>query len=141
MTEETIYIKPWMRGFLLLAAIYNIVWGALIYYFPAAYYYWLSKGATPDSETIVKVQGALVVLIGIVLLAPAFGRANRWFLVGVGLIAKLLGGVLVYLIILQQLVTRPFVFQLIMSDAIWIIPFYIIMRHYKKVNELDTTPS
>ena len=44
-TKEALRIEPWMRGFLLLAGVYNLGWGFFIYEFPTAFYHWVTMTA------------------------------------------------------------------------------------------------
>jgi len=126
------YIKPWARGIHILAGIYNVVWGLLIYFYPQAYFAWLAKGLNLEHNSLVMWQGLAVVLLGILLLMAGFGTAKRWWISSIAMALKLIGGVLVYWLLLQVQVTKPFVFQLIMSDLIWLPLLFAALRQYKK---------
>ena len=127
----TAYIKPWARGILVLAGIYNAVWGLLIYFFPEPYFTWLSKGVLLDYHPLVKWRGLGVLLLGMLLLVGGFGTAKRWWVPAVALGLKVLGAGLVFALLMDFNMTRSYLFQLIMSDLVWVLPLYLCMRQYR----------
>ena len=130
--QSTPIIPHWMRGILILAATYNLVWGMLIIFFPEAYFSWLSKGLPMIETGLIKGQGMAVFIVGILLFSTGIGKPGRWPIILAVVLAKLLGGVLVYAFILGGTFTKPLLFQIIMSDIVWVPPLFVIMKHYKK---------
>lgn len=114
-----------MRGFLLLAAIYNLIWGLFIYNFPEAYYAWIS-GEDPVFKEIVKYQGLGILFFAGAFLTAAIYPLKVWYLVWAGFLAKLFGGLLVYVFVMEYGFTKKFLFQLLMNDLIWVLPLLLI---------------
>lgn len=131
-------IPYWMRGILLLAAAYNFVWGMLILFFPAAYIHWLSKGMVEPSMMLIKGVGAAVFLVGALLMMATIGKPASWVYILAAFIAKAMGGPLVYIIVLEATFSKPFLFQVVMSDLIWLPPLFNIMRHYKILAQAES---
>jgi len=135
-TPQTIF-PNWIRGFLLIAAAYNILWGIFIGFFPEAFFQWVteSKDELPD---IIKWQGKGVLLMAGVYLACAIHPGKLWYLVFFAAFTKFAAGLWFYFNILDQEVGDKGIFHLLMNDAIW-IPLLIFIgfraRAYKKAKD------
>lgn len=114
-----------MRGLLLLMAAYNILWAAFIVWFPSTFYEWVTQ-IEATAPAIIKWQGRGVLLMGGVYFVSALHPGRFWYLMVVGALTKLVGGIWFYFAILEQQVGEKALFHLIMNDAIW-IPFLIAM--------------
>lgn len=127
MEEETLplRIEPWMRGLLLLAGAYNIGWGAFIYYFPASFYQWVTDGYT-EPLSLIKWQGLGVLLFGTGYIIAAIYPHRYGWIVPLGILSKTLGAIGFYFIVMEQTITRPYLFHLIMNDLLWLIPLAVI---------------
>lgn len=123
--EITVKVPPWMRGFLLIAAIYNVAWGIFIYNFPASYFRWLTKSSL-EAPALISYQGLGTLIFGVIYLLAAIYPLKLWFLILLGILSKIAGAVGAYFIIMDQQLTRTFLFQVIMNDLIWVIPFIVI---------------
>jgi hypothetical protein len=113
------------RGFLLLLAAYNIIWGVFIYNFDTSYVKWITMGAT-EYNVWVKGQGFGVILVGISMLMGAIAPNKFKLLILIGFISKIAGGPLVYYLIMQAEYNKRFLFHLIMNDLIWVVPLAYI---------------
>jgi hypothetical protein len=118
-------IPHWMRGFLMLAAIYNLIWGIFIYNFPEAYFTWITA-KEPTVIDVVQYQGLGVLLFAGVFLTAAIYPFKVWYMLWAGVAAKLFGGILVFYLIMETEVTKKFIFHLIMNDLVWVGPLFII---------------
>lgn len=117
-TPQTIF-PNWIRGFLLIAAAYNILWGIFIGYFPETFFHWVteSKAAVPD---IIAWQGKGVLLMAALYLACAIHPGKLWYLVFLAALTKIGGGLWFYFDILEQQVGDKAIFHLLMNDGIWV---------------------
>ncbi len=135
-TPQTIF-PNWMRGFLLIAAAYNILWGVFIGYFPKAFFQWVteSKEVAPD---VIGWQGKGVLLMAALYLACAIHPGRFWYLVFVAAVTKVAGGIWFYYTILEQEVGDKGIFHLLMNDGIW-VPFLLFIGFrafaYKKFKD------
>ncbi len=117
-TPQSLF-PQWMRGFLLAAAAYNILWGVFIGWFPETFYQWVteSEGSVPS---IIEWQGKGVLVMVAVYAACALHPGRFWYLVLFGAASKLIGGIWFYFDILEQEVGKKGLFHLLMNDFIWI---------------------
>jgi hypothetical protein len=134
MEENKAKIPQWMRGFLLLASIYNIAWGIFIYNFPTAYYGWLTK-TNLEAPAIISYQGLGTIAFGAIYFLTACYPLKLWFLILLGILSKLTGAIGIYYIIMDQQMTRTFIFQMLMNDLIWIVPFILIFFKVMEVRK------
>lgn len=139
-TPQTIF-PNWMRGFLLIAAAYNILWGIFIGYFPETFFQWVteSEGIAPG---IIGWQGKVVLLMAAVYLTCAIHPGKFWYLLFFAALTKIGGGIWFYYSILEQEVGDKGIFHLLMNDGIW-VPFLILIGiraiAYKKAKDETTT--
>jgi len=135
-TPQTIF-PNWVRGFLLAATAYNILWGVFIGWFPETFFQWVteSKDAMP---AIIEWQGKAVLAMAAVYLACAIHPGKFWYFAFFGALTKLGGGIWFYMVILEQEVGKKGIFHLLMNDAIW-IPMLIFIgfraKAYKKAKD------
>ena len=115
----------WMRGFLLLAGIYNLAWGIFIYSYSEAFYVWLAEADTKENQW-VEYQGIGVIVFGLVYLLACLYPIRFWFLILLGLLSKLCGGLIVYHLIVDKSLTDHFIFHLLVNDLAWVVPLAII---------------
>ena len=125
MEEISEKVPPWMRGLLLLAAIYNVAWGLFIYNFPTSYFKWLTK-ASLEAPALISYQGLGTLIFGAIYLSAALYPLRLWFFIPLGILSKIVGAVGAYYIIMDQQITRTFIFQVIMNDLIWVVPLIVI---------------
>lgn len=127
-------ISPWMRGVLLLAAIYNLAWGIFIYNFPDAFYHWVtgSTGATPG---IISYQGIGVLLFAALYFVSALYPQKFWYFILLGVLSKIIGSAWFYFEIMDQQVTKRFLFHIIMNDLAWVFPLGIIAYRASQIKK------
>lgn len=118
-------VQPWMRGFLLLAGMYNIGWGIFIYVFPDSFYQWITQSALP-APWYITWQGLGVLLFGMVYWLVASYPRRFWWMLALGIASKAVGAVGFYFIVMEQM-TKQYVFHLLMNDLLWLIPFTVIL--------------
>ena len=118
-------VEPWMRGMLLLMGAYNIGWGIFIYAFPDSFYQWLTQ-TEQLAPPLITWQGLGVLAFGVAYMLIALYPTRLWFLVGLGFLSKFFGAIGFYFVIMQQNITKKYIFHLIMNDLIWLIPLGII---------------
>ncbi|MEL6535255.1 MAG: hypothetical protein AAFQ98_07590 [Bacteroidota bacterium] len=123
--ELPLRIMPWMRGFLLLATGYNILWGIFISQYPDSFYLWV-RGIKEEAPTLVTYQGYGVLVMAIVFLVAALHPKKYWYLPGFGALAKLGGAAGFWLLIMELETSKKFLFHLIFNDLVW-VPFLIVI--------------
>lgn len=119
-TETPQPIFPhWMRGFLLAATAYNVLWGIFIGWFPETFYQWVTESDKVVPE-VIQWQGRAVLIMAAVYLASAIHPGRFWYLIFFGAFTKLAGGIWFYFDVLEQEVGKKGVFHLLMNDGIWV---------------------
>lgn len=123
-----------MRGFLLVAGVYNLAWGIFIFNFQDAYYSWLLE-INNQAKWLVTYQGAGVIIFGLIYLLACLYPVRFWYLILLGLFSKLFGAVGVYFFILDKSITNHFIFHLLVNDFLWVVPLAVItFRAFKLHN-------
>jgi len=82
--------QPWMRWALVLAGIYNLVWGAAVILYPNALFSLIGM-EPPRYPQIWQCVGMIVGVYGVGYLLAARRPLRHWPIVLVGLLGKLLG--------------------------------------------------
>ena len=118
-------LPPWMRGFLLMAGVYNLAWGIFICNFPDAYYNWLIGANNRESQLVV-YQGAGIIVFGLIYILACLYPIRFWYLILLGLLSKMFGAVGVYFFITDKSLTNHFIFHLLVNDLVWVIPLAMI---------------
>ncbi|MBK6264426.1 hypothetical protein JKA74_05205 [Marivirga sp. S37H4] len=117
-------VQPWMRGVLLIGAVYNIAWALFLYWKPGSYIKWISEGEQTENPWVI-YQAIGVGIIGLCMfLSTLYPIKLRWLIV-LTFIAKLLGGLFVYQLIMEAMFTKKFMFHLLMNDLVWLIPLFL----------------
>lgn len=123
-----------MRGFLLVAGVYNLAWGIFIFNFQDAYYSWLLE-TNKQAKWLVTYQGAGVIIFGFIYLLACLYPVRFWYLILLGLFSKLFGAVAVCFFILDKSITNHFIFHLLVNDFLWVVPLAVItFRAFKLHN-------
>ncbi len=123
---EKAIIKPWMRGVLLLAGVYNLAWGMFMSIFPESFISWLSDGRVIAESDFLFLQARAVLVFGVFLIMLGV-KLQHWFrLVWLAVGFKLIGPVVTYYGLLEGVFSKKFIFHLVMNDLIWLIPLVSI---------------
>lgn len=137
----------WMSWVLVAAAIYNIVWGAVVVLAPAFTFRVLGvdlDAMDPESVTLLlpiwQCVGMIVGVYGIGYAVAARDPLAHWPIVLVGLLGKLFGPIgFVDAVFVREVFPLSFGYTIITNDLIWWIPFTLILvaawrrRHPKPV--------
>lgn len=125
----------WMRGFLLAASAYNVLWGIFIGWFPESFYQWVTESEAAAPE-IIAWQGKAVLAMVVVYFLNAIHPGKFWYLSAFGAFTKVAGAIWFYFAILEQEMGKKAIFHLLMNDLIW-VPFLMWISYrglqYKKL--------
>jgi len=132
-TPQSLF-PQWMRGFLLAAAAYNVLWGVFIGWFPETFFQWVTESEA-GAPGIISWQGKGVLMMAAVYLVCAIHPGKYWFLILFGALTKVGGAIWFYLDILDSELGKRGIFHLLMNDLIWTpLLLWITVRafQYKK---------
>ena len=132
-------IEPWMRGLLLLAGAYNVGWGVFIYAFPQTFYQWITQ-TTQETPWYIEWQGIGVLAFGLAYILAAIYPIRLWWIIGLGFFSKLIGAIGFYFVVMQQIITKKYIFHLLMNDLVWLIPLGIILIRVMRVRRTQEQP-
>ena len=130
MSDRSANSRPpaWMRVTLVLAAAYNLVWGAWVIVFPNALFDFAGMPA-PNYPQIWQCVGMIVGVYGIGYLIAASDPRTHWPIVLVGFLGKVLGPIG----FLEALVRGDFPLRfgatIVTNDLVWWVPFGLILWH------------
>lgn len=115
---------------LLIAAIYNLGWGAIIAIYPQI----LLFGHPPDVYLLILIQciGMLVGVYGIGYYIASRNPQKYYPLVLVGFIGKVLGPIGAVYNIYKGLLPTSFLLVNLLNDLIWLWPFAWIILQARK---------
>lgn len=119
-------IQAWMRGVLLIASVYNVAWSVFLFWSPDSYIKWMTEGVQTENRWVL--YQAIGILVVAIMLFMGFLKPLKFrWLIFISFLAKLLGGVAVYLLIMESQFTKKFMFHLLMNDLVWLFPLLLIV--------------
>lgn len=118
----------WTKAVLLAAAVYNLVWGLWVIFWPKALFQWLDL-EVPNYLPIWQAVGMIVGVYGIGYAIAATNPYRYWPLVFVGLLGKILGPVGLVVSLINGSLSPAFFWQILLNDLIWWIPFGLLLIH------------
>jgi hypothetical protein len=134
-----------MRHTLLLAAGYNLAWGAWVVLFPDAYFDWAGM-KRPNYPEIWQCVGMIVGVYGLGYAIAASDPLRHWPIVLVGLLGKILGPLGFAKALYDGTFTPTAGLIILSNDLIWWVPFALILaaalrqsisRPYERARALD----
>jgi len=120
-------VKIWMKKTLLIAGIYNILWGAWAVLFPNMAFE-LAGAELPNYPQIWQCVGMIVGVYGLGYLIAAKSPLKHWPIVMVGLLGKIFGPIGFAWSIYQGTFPIKFGWNILFNDLIWWIPFTFILK-------------
>jgi len=118
--------RAWMRGVLVAAGVYNLLWGAWVVFFPAALFRW--TGMAPiNYPQIWQCVGMLVGVYGIGYLIAARNPLRHWPIVLVGLTGKVLGPAGMCWSVTRGGLPANMAWTCLANDLLWWAPFAAIL--------------
>lgn len=123
------YPSPiWMRRVLLVAAVYNLGWGAWVIFFPLVPFRWLGIDP-PNYPGLWQCIGMIVGVYGIGYGAAALDPVRHWPIVLVGLLGKIFGPIGFVGAAMKGEFPWVAGLTIITNDLIWWLPFAAILWH------------
>lgn len=118
--------SPWMRWVLVVAGVYNIVWGAFVVAFPLAPFRWAGMAA-PVYPEIWQCVGMVVGVYGVGYAIAALAPLRHWPIILVGLLGKVFGPVGMVAAIWEGRLPKEAALVCLTNDAVWWVPFGLIL--------------
>lgn len=121
------YTAPkWMKITLILAGIYNLVWGLITIITPELYFN-ISKMPLPNYPELWQCIGMIVGVFGVGYIIAAFDPYKHWPIILVGLLGKILGPFGFINAYYKGTFTLTAGLTNITNDLVWWIPFTVIL--------------
>jgi hypothetical protein len=114
--------RPWMSVVLVIAGIYNLIFGAWSVLFPESAFILLDMNP-PEYLFLWQCIGMIVGVYGIGYLAAARNPLRHWPIILVGFLGKILGPIGFLQTAIAGDIPWSFGWLLITNDLIWWIPF------------------
>jgi hypothetical protein len=133
-----------MKGWLLAAATYNLLWGGAVVIAPAALFTWAGI-ELPRYPEIWQCVGMMVGVYGVGYAIAAFDPLRHWPIVLVGLLGKVLGPIGFAFAWAKGLFPARFAITILSNDLVWWVPFAGILwaaisAAHKPADESVLTP-
>jgi hypothetical protein len=119
--------QPWMKQVLLIAAVYNLLWGAFVVLLPSVLFDWC-KMPQPNYPQLWQCVGMIVGCYGLGYGIAAFNPLRHWPVLVVGLVGKVLGPIGFIIAVIQGTFSPWFGLNIITNDLVWWVPFFIILK-------------
>lgn len=116
----------WMKVTLLLAAAYNVVWGAWVVLFPSAVFR-LAGIDEPNYPGIWQCVGMIVGVYGVGYACAASDPLRHWPIVLVGLLGKVFGPIGFVGAAMRGELPWSFGATILTNDLVWWLPFGAIL--------------
>lgn len=124
-----------LNKWLLAAAIYNMLWGSFVVFFPRLLFE-LGNLELPVYPMIWQSVGMIVGVYGIGYLIAAYDPIRHWPIVLVGFLGKIFGPVgFAYHLVEGNLPIESGI-VIIFNDLIWWIPFFILLKRAFNLNKV-----
>lgn len=127
-------VRPWMRGVLVAAGIYNLLFGAWAVLFPTMAFTGLGMEA-PQYPFLWQCVGMIVGVYGVGYACAASRPLRHWPIVLVGLLGKVFGPIGFLDAALRGELPWRAGWLIITNDLIWWAPFGLILalawRHHR----------
>jgi small multidrug resistance pump len=117
----------WMPRVLIVAALYNVVWGAFVVLFPSALFSWTAL-EQPNYPELWQCVGMIVGVYGIGYACAALDPLRHWPIVLVGLLGKIFGPMGFVWAIANGRFNTSFGITIVFNDLIWWMPFFLILK-------------
>ncbi len=119
-----------------IAAIYNLLWGAWVIFFPN-HFFELVGMEEPTQIMIWQGMGMVIGVYGLGYWWAAQDPITHWPIVAVGFLGKIFGPLGFVMNYLQGVVPFGFFYTLITNDFIWWIPFFLILKKAAKAKNIQ----
>lgn len=126
-TNEYLNYRPWMSRVLLVASVYNVLWGLFAIGMPSKVFQW-SGLELPNYPELWQCVGMIVGVYGVGYGLAANNPLRHWPIVLVGLLGKIFGPIGFVWAIINGRFNMAFGFNIVLNDLIWWIPFVLIIR-------------
>jgi hypothetical protein len=117
----------WAGRWLRAAAVYNVVWGTVVIFFPNLLFD-LCGMARPNYPEIWQCVGMIVGVYGVGYWAAASDPWRHWPIVLVGLLGKVFGPIGFAGALWTGTFPPVFGLTILTNDLIWWVPFALILR-------------
>ena len=128
-TLRSRFCRPWMRGWLAAAGVYNLVWGAAVVLAPDAGFRLL--GLAPldgTARSIWQCLGMVIGVYGLGYLAASMDPLRHWPIVLVGFLGKIFGPIGFAWCASRGEIPWAFGATIPTNDLLWWIPFALMLR-------------
>ena len=119
-------MKNWLKITLKLAAIYNIIWGAIVIAFPNLLFE-LAGMKLPLYPMIWQSVGMIVGVYGIGYWVASRDYIRHWPVVLVGYLGKLFGPIGIFYQVAFLGFPKAFLVVTLFNDLIWLLPFALMV--------------
>jgi len=119
-------MKNWLNITLKLAAIYNIIWGAVVVTFPDLLFE-LAGMELPLYPMIWQSVGMIVGVYGIGYWVASRDYIRHWPVVLVGYLGKIFGPIGIFYQVAFLDFPKAFLVVTLFNDLIWLLPFTLMV--------------
>jgi peroxiredoxin len=132
--------RPWMQYVLILAGVYNIVWGLIAILLPN-YFFQQVHISIAYPVLIARSIGVLAILFGIAYLIASQKPFKHWLIVFMGFNIKLIASATFLYYWDLGLIPSQMFMMVLASHMVWLLPFFLILQnnfeHYQSTRELE----
>ena len=132
MLRPAAHVPRWMTVVMLVAAVYNALWGALVVLFPLAFFRLLGM-EEPNYPGIWQSVGMIVGVYSVGYAVAALDPFRHWPIILVGFLGKVFGPIGFVIAATGCELPWRFGVTILTNDLIWWFPFGLILyRIYRE---------
>lgn len=132
--------RPWMQYLLILAGIYNLIWGAIAFFIPNYYLQHLNL-TFPNAVWIIKAIGVMEVLFGLAYIIASRKPFKHWLIIFIGFSVKTSASLFYFYYMYVGVLPSHLTSMILANDLVWLLPFGIILyqtfEHHQSTCELE----
>lgn len=121
-------VNRFMKLTLKLAAVYNLLWGAWVVFFPQHFFTLVGMEAI-NHPMVWQGMGMVIGVYGLGYWWASSDPIRHWPIVAVGFLGKIFGPIGFVVNYLNGDAPGAFGYMLITNDLIWWMPFFIILKN------------
>jgi len=126
--------NPFKSKTLLLAGLYNLIYGAYLVLFPN-HFFTITEMELPRYIEFWQCIGMIVGVYGLGYLLAARDPIKHYPIVLVGFLGKVFGPIGFIGALIRQTLPMEFGYMIIFNDLIWWVPFFLILKSAYKEHQ------
>lgn len=132
--------RPWMQYILIVAGVYNLIYGGLVMFYPDFFFRNLNL-VLPNYIMLWQGIGLTEIMFGAGYLIASHKPFKHWTIIFIGFACKAIVSIGFFYYLSIGALPKSLFFTVIANDLIWLLPFgailYKVFEHVQSIRELE----